>query len=171
MSTLLPSQWPALNTAIKADAQLNALPNDTDGCQTIANAFNLVNSPDWWVWKTSLTLAEATQDTSVDGTTFSWTQFISRTVQEQNGWLAMWGAQGRVNPSLPNVRQGFLDIFSGNQAAPIAQRTHLAAVGRRKARRAEKLYTTGAGTATNPALLDYEGFIDWQDVNAARNLG
>lgn len=168
---LTPAQLATLKADIAADVVLNAMPANSDGAFAIAEIYNALASPEFWVWRTNVGQAEIVSAISVDGTTFSWPQFIARTVQEQAGWREMFADGGWVNPSLPNVRQGFADIFSGAQAGPTAQRAHLLAIARRKATRIEKLFSTGTGSAAVPATMDanFQGPISWNDVQSARN--
>lgn len=169
--SLTPAQLQTLKADIAADSVLNAFPNNDDGAFAIAAAYNLAASPDYWVWKTSVTKSELVNSTSVDATTFNWTGngFIGRTVGELTAWQEMFNGSGAVNPSLPNVRQAFADIFSGTGNAT-ANRTHLLAVARRKATRIEKLFATGSGTTATPSILAFDGNINFIDVSQARNL-
>ena len=143
---------------------LEASPTSSDLAFAVAALYNLPAAVDHWVWKTSLTKHAAVSETSVDGTTFSFTQLIARTVNEQFGWQEMWNSTLSCNPSLPNVRQGFADVFSGAQAGPTAQRAHLLAMARRLATRVEKLLATGTGSTGTPAVMGYEGPLSYQDV-------
>ena len=150
-----------------ADAEcvaLEASPTNSDLAFAVAALYNLIASPDFWVWKTSLTKHAAISETSVDATTFSFPQLIARTVQEQFGWQELWNSTLTCNPSLPNVRQGFADVFSGAQAGPVAQRAHMLAMARRKASRVEKLLATGTGSTASPATMGAEGPLGFQDV-------
>lgn len=150
-----------------ADAEcvaLEASPGNSDFAFAVAALYNAVASPDHWVWKTSLAKHQVTSETSVDNTTFSFPQLIARTPQEQFGWQELWNSTLSCNPSLPNVRQGFADVFSGAQAGPTAQRAHLLAMARRKASRVEKLLAAGTGSTASPATLGYEGPLRGQDV-------
>lgn len=133
-----------------------------------AAAYNLNASPDFWVWKTSLSERECVEQPSPDSTTFSWPQYIARTEAERSGWNRLFSS-GVVNPALPNVRQAVADIFSGAQAAPTAQRAHLLAIARRLATRGEKLFSTGTGSTASPATMGSEGPITSQNVSEARN--
>jgi hypothetical protein len=166
---LTPAQSQTLQANIEADPVLNAIANTPDGNFEIAALYNLLASPDFWVWRTSVTEAEYVSQSGPDGTNWSWTQYIARTEPERDGWKRLMGP-GFANPSLPNVRQGLADIFSGAQAAPIAQRAHLTAMSRRKATRAEKLFATGTGSTASPATMVVEGTLDYHDVEQARNL-
>jgi hypothetical protein len=137
-----------------------------------AAAYNLAASPDFWVWRSRVSKDEFVNSTSIDGTVFSWTGtgFITRSAGEQAAWRELFDAQGYVNPSLPQVRTAFTDIFSGGTAPAPANRTHLATVGRRKATRAEKLFATGTGSTASPAVMGAEGILTDANVYAARQL-
>jgi len=169
---LTTAQLQSLKAAIVADDAFNAFEaNPTpDGAFAVADAFNLAATPDFWVWRTSVSKSELVnmQSTDADGSTtrsFIWAGngFITRSVGEQAAWQELFNGTGTVNPSLPNVRQAFTEIFSGTGNAA-SNRTHLANVGRRKAKRIEKVYATGTGTAASPATMTFEGSIAYQDV-------
>lgn len=166
---LTTAQLQTIKADIVADPTLAAIPNTHDDNQRIADAYNAAAAPDFLVWRTAVREAEYTNQASPQGTTWSWPAFIARSVGEQNGWARMF-APGSVNPSLANVRQGFADIFSGTQNNAPAQRTHLQDMSMRRATRAEKLFASGTGTTTAPAMLVFEGVITYIDVDNARNL-
>lgn len=141
--------------------------------QLIANAYNALASPVFWVWRTSVTKDEVVGKTSQDATTFTWAGngFITRSVGELMAWQELFGSDGTINPSLPQVRQAFTDIFSGTGNAAL-NRTHLATVGRRQATRVERIFATGTGTTTSPGLLVVEGLLGYMDIaNAFRSGG
>jgi hypothetical protein len=167
---LTPAQRATLRANIQADATLNTLVHNTNSAQTIADAYNAVASPDFWVWQTRVTKTDYVNSTSVDGTIFSYvgTGFITRAQGERDAWTDMFdNGEKAVNPSLVQVRQAFQDIFSGAVAPAPANRIHLATVSRRKATRLEKLFavaSSGPGTGTgalgatgNPGALVVEG--------------
>jgi hypothetical protein len=147
--------------------------------QTVADAMNAPHAPDFWVWRTAVTKAELVSSTSVDGTTFNWTGagFITRSQGERDAWRELFNGTQTVNPTLANVRQAFLDIFSGATAPAPANRTHLATVSRRKATVAEELFATGTGSTASPGVLAtgptgayVEGPLTAANVSEARNL-
>lgn len=153
--------------------QIKNIPNDSgDGNFAVASWYNLAASPDYWVWRTSVPKGEFVNATSVDGTTFNWTGagFIGRSQGERDAWREMFNGTNTVNPSLPQVRQAFADIFSGATAPAPANRTHMSAISRRLAKNGEKVFATGVGTTASPAVMGYEGNISLQDVNSALNL-
>ena len=168
---MTPAQLVTFKNDIAADGTLNALSRTEDSATVIAAAYNAAASPDYWVWRTSVTKNEYVSATSVDSTTFNWTGtgFIARSAGEQAAWRELFNGANACNPSLANVRQAFTDIFSGATAPAPANRTHLAAISRRKASRAEKLFATGAGSTAAPSLMGVEGVLTVQDVVAAWN--
>lgn len=170
-TVLTPNQLATLKADILADPAFATLKNSPDGRYAIAVAYNAVASPDFWVWKSYLTKSDAVNSTSADGTTFNWTGngFISRSLNEIAAWENLWNTSGAVNPSLAQVRAGFAAIFTGagNAAANL---THLQAMARRKATRAEKLFSSGTGSSGTPATMGFEGVVAFADVDAALNL-
>lgn len=162
------TQLQTLKADILADPILAAKPNNDDGNATIADAYNQPAVLDFWVWRTRVTQSEIVGSPSPDGTSWSWTVYINRSQGERDGWREMFADAGAINFGLTNVRQGLTDVFSG--AGGAAQRTHLLAIGRRKATRAEKLFATGAGSMATPATLAFEGSLTFRDVGDARSL-
>lgn len=171
-----------------AGQAVNSLPNDPDANAAVAGWYNLTASPDYWVWRTRVAKDEYANSTSSGGTTFAWTGagFITRAQGERDAWREMFNGAGvganAVNPSLPNVRQAFADIFSGATAPAPANRTHLGTVSRRRATNGEKIFVLAAtgvgndgvagnrGQTTNPDAMAFEGFVTPSDVQAARAL-
>ena len=166
---LTAGQQAALKADILANPSLAALPNNTDGAFAIREYYEVTATPDFWVWRTSISKAEAVQQAGPEGTTFNWVGngFITRSAGEQAAWRELFEG-GTCNPALANVRQAFSDIFSGSGNAA-ANRTHLLAVGRRKANRGEKLLATGTGSTASPATMGYEGSFTLDDIIDARN--
>lgn len=141
---------------------------------TLAALYNRLAAPDFWVWRTSVRKNEYTQSVGPEGTTFAWTGtgFIGRSQGERDAWRELFNGGGRgdgsVNPSLANVRQAFTDIFSGATAPAPANRAHMAAVSRRKATRAEKIFVADPqnGSTATPATMVFEGDITSDDMIA-----
>lgn len=165
------AQLQTIKADIAANGDLNTIPNTADGNVAVAALYNVTASLDFWVWRTQVTRGEYVNATSQDGTTFNWTGagFITRSQGERDAFRELFNHTGSVNPSLPNVRQAFQDIFSGGTAPAPANRTHMAAVSRRKASRVEKLLASGTGSTASPGLMGAEGPISGDDVQAARN--
>ena len=163
---LTPTQNAVVKADILANPDLNAIPNSADGAYAIADLYNKIAVPDFIVWKVRLHEQEITSLTSAEGTVWSWTAFISRTVGEQEGWSRMFNGTYTINPSLLQVRNGLADIFSGGTGA--AQRTHLTAISKEKATRLEKLLATGAGTTLDPATRVFVGNTNHSEIAEAR---
>lgn len=154
---LTQAQRATLKTNILANSDTFAL--FTNGDMTgLGILLNALASPDFWSWKTALSEVEVTQQTSVDGTTFTWVGngFITRSVGEQTAWARLFSIG--VNPSLASVRTAFTDILSGTGNAAL-NRTHLLAMARRKTTRTEKLFATGTGSTASPGTLTAEGIL------------
>lgn len=168
--SLTTAQLTTLKADILADPAFALIPNDPDGAFQIAVVYNTIVAPDFWIWRTSVGQLEIVTATSQDATDWSWPIYIARSAAERDCWREMFADGGSVNAALPNVRQGFQDIFSG--AGGAAQRTHLLAVTRRKATRVEKLFAVGTGTTISPATSEFlDGFtLSYTDVQTARNL-
>lgn len=162
---LTTQQKTAVKTDITNNSDLSANPNTEPGNFAIAALYNTNASPNFWVWKTTVTEAEIVGQPSIDATLFSWSVFINRSQGERDGWMRLFRS-GIVNPALSNVQAAIADIFSG--AGGAAQRTHILTTFRRKATRLEKLFATGTGSTAVPATLTYEGAVSLQDINEAR---
>lgn len=185
MSLTIP-QLTTLKADILADPILNANPNNPDGNQVIADAYNALAVPDYFVWRTSLTEKTVTTTKSNDGVTereFSWSGaggYISRSQGERDAWARLL-LDGAVNPTLANNRQAFADIFSGGTGEAANNRAHLLAHAVRGATRAQKLFSIPAtgpgnngalprGDRGNPDAMTVEASITRSDVESARNL-
>lgn len=159
---LSPAQLQTLKTSVLADPVLAAKPNNDDGNAAVAAAYNLAAVPDFWVYKTSVPLADI-GDAIVSTELAGLTQVNLTRLQA----IATYGPAG-INASKSDRRAAFDDIFSG--AGGTATRPALAVLWRRLATRAEKLFATGTGSTGSPATLVFEGAVSAQDVNTARNL-
>lgn len=164
----------AANAAVISGGQFNGtavqnVPHTSDGAFAVAAWYNLAASPDFWVWRFTVSKDEYVGSTSVDGTTFSWVGagYITRSQGERDAFIALFDAKGYANPSLASVRQAFSDIFSGATAPAPANRTHLTTVSRRKATRLEKLFAAGTGSTASPATMALEGPLATNDVQLA----
>ena len=171
---LTPAQLATLKAAIDADPTMSALPLNDDGATAIAVILNTIRSPDYWIWRTAVSKEEYVNGLGPEGTVFSWTGagFITRSVGERDAWRELFNSRGVANPSLTPVRQAFTDIFSGATAPAPANRTHLAAVSRRRATLVEWILrtNTAVGSTAAPDTMGAEGPVIYQDVVASRNL-
>lgn len=157
--TLSNAQLVSLKADIDADGVLSQIPNTTDGAFAIADAYNLLASPAFRVWRTSIPTKDVKKGVV-------WTEYIGRSVGEKSAFELMI-SNGILDASDPNIRQGIQDIFSGPGA--IGTRTNLTNMGKRDATRAEKLFATGTGSEASPATMTVEGLLSFNDVLSARN--
>ena len=164
MAELSESQKQTLKAYILADPVLSTkVSGPGTDYAGITDALNALAVPDFWGWRTSVSHSEIVTATSGDGTTWSWPAFIARSQGERDGWRQIF-ADGPINASLASVRQAFADIFSGSQNNAPAQRAHLLAIGRRKARVAEKLLASGTGSTASPATFVMDGSIHMTQI-------
>ncbi len=163
---LTSAQITTLKAAILAETDPAFVISRTAGATgEMAEYFNTPST--FVVWKTSLSEQFITSEVSNEGTVWSWSAFIARSLNEHNGWARMFNGIYSINPSLPQVRSGIADIFSGGTGA--AQRTHLLAIAKRKATKGEKIFATGTGDNATPGLMTFEGAISDYDVIRAIN--
>lgn len=161
------AQKALIKADIIANPDLNAFPNNLDGNYEIARLYGLTATPDFYVWRTEVTRAEVYHETSSDGTTWSWTTYKNQGATEQNAWVQMFMGD-RANFAKPNLRAGIAAIFTGSAQAN-AQRGHCLAMGRRLAKRGEKVLASGTGSTASPATMGFEGNLSVDDVESARN--
>lgn len=165
---LTPAQNAAIRADILASPDLNSIPNSEDGAFAVAALYNMVASPAFVVWKYDLHEQDITSLTSPEGTVWSWTAFINRSVSEQNGWARMFNGTYRINPSLVQVRNAINDIFSGGTGA--GQRAHILAIAKENSSRIEKLLANETvGTTATPATRTFVGRVTDRQIFTARN--
>jgi len=174
---LTQAQLAILKAAILADPTLNAWPNNADGNFEIAAALNQTATPDFFVWRSTLSRADIYHKVSAEGTSWNWTTYKAQSVTEQGAWVQMFmGDVGDFN--LDNLRLGVEAIFSGTPgSAQGIQRTHVYAAAKRKATRSTKLFAVGTGSLAVPAKLgvgtagEYiEGRLSTDEIERARLL-
>lgn len=158
------TQQATLKVFIEANPTWMAYVHNTDGAFAIAE--ELQNESTTVVWRTNVTESEITNNISDEATSWDWTEFIGRNAGEQRGYERMFRT-GTIDVSKPNVRQGFIDIFSGPGGAD--QRTHMAAISKRFANLLEELFATGTGTIVSPSTMEIEGNISYREI--ARIMG
>lgn len=154
---MTPAQLTALKADILASPDLAGFPNNSDGAFAIAALYNLPASPNFTVWKTSVTLQE------IMSNGFRWTDVDGLTAAKYRTWDLM-NSLGTIDPSKPNVRQGIRDCWGAGSQQESAILPHL----KRLATRGEKLFATGTGSDNSPATMTFEGNISYQDVEQAR---
>lgn len=158
------AQLQTLKATILADSALASQPMTSGGANVIASTLNLLATPDFYVWKTSVPVDEIMQNG------FDWTRVDNLTVGKARIWDWMMRT-GFINPSGANVRAGVLATFG--VAADLNTRQTVFNHCQRLASRVEKLFATGSGTTTTdqgigPAIMGFEGPLTSEDVQAAR---
>lgn len=182
---LTAAQLTTLKNDINADPTLSAYPNNVDGNIAIAQAYNLLAAPDFFVYRTNAPVAEIFDQ--VTWANFTPADAPDTTVQWTNRSLACQGkqfnlqiiTQGRetVNAAKTNIRAGLQDALTGlpsgtggttRTANWVGVRDNVLA---RKATRAEKLFASGGtgANAQNAATMGVEGDLQYTDVELARN--
>lgn len=162
---LTSAQLQALKANIAASSDLLVFPNNDDGNFAIAALYNLTAVPDFWVWRSDVTRSNIYNDTSPDSTSWDWTIYKGQSVPEQGAWTQMFMGD-RADFSKPNLRAGIAKIFGAGNA----NNAHCLSIGRRQARRIEKLLIAGgAGTPVAPATMAFEGLITPSQISDARN--
>lgn len=149
---------------VAADPAFSSLPHNSDGAFAIAAAYQLPASPDFYVWRTSVSQDEIMQNG------FDWTRVDNLSVGPARIWEWMFNNSERsFNPSKPNVRAGIDAVWKGT-AADLAVRAAVYLHCQRKANLLEKLFAIGSGTAMpngSPATMVIEGTLSYSDVQAA----
>jgi hypothetical protein len=126
----------------------------------IAQYYNTAATPSFTVWKSNVLIAEVGK--KINGTELAGLTQANLTRLQT---IAIFCAPG-VNPSLPDHRAFFDDVFSG--AGGTITRPALLALWKRLASNVEKLLATGTGTDPSPATLQYEGPISYVEISEAR---
>lgn len=161
------AQIAVLKADILADPALTNLPNSPDDNQRIADAENALATPDYWVWRTNVPSVEYRGASGI-----VWTEVDGLTVGKARIFEWLTGQLTLpINASDPNVRAGIANAF-GNTSTTA---TNLTTMGRRRARRIEKLLAVASpnasgtrGSTANPDTLTFEGTIPYTDVEKAR---
>lgn len=158
---LTPAQLLTLKTDIEADPAFASIPHTSDGAYDIAQAYALTASPDFIVWKTSVTRDEIMQNG------FDWVDVDNLTVGKARIWEWLFANINQtINPAKLNVRAGIDECWKGT-AAKLAVRAQVYVHCKRKANRFEKLFATGSGADESPATMAIEGTLNYSDVQQA----
>lgn len=163
---LTSAQKTTLKADILADPALSSQPNNSDGNTAIANAYNLTASPNWTIWRKSVSVTEIGDN--IVGTELAGLSSLNNTRLQTVVILSQAG----VNPSLADRRAFFDDIFSG--AGGAQTRAKLLILWKRLASRAQKLFSTGTGSDLSPATtasnVGDDFLLTADNVQEARNL-
>lgn len=150
MSHFSAQQKAIIKAYIQADPVLSLKPMTSSANGEIALALNGLASPDFIVWKPSVTKAEIQTDPG-----FDWTRVDNLSVGKARIWTEMFYT-GSVDPSQANIRAGIAAVWVGT-AADLAVRASVLALCTRKATIFEKLLATGTGSTGSPAIMAPEG--------------
>ena len=156
---LTTAQKTTLKAYILGDATLNAQPNTNVGNSVVAAALNALASPEFVVWKTSVSLTDV-------GKAFNGAEWAGMTSTNHTRLQSVALYASVVDPSKADIRAMFDDIWSG--AGGATTRTNLAAVWKRAALLIEKVFATGTGTTVSPATMGREGSITADEIEEAR---
>ncbi len=156
---LTSAQNTTLKAYIEADGTLNAFPLNSDGAFNIAKLLNLEESPVFTVWRTNVPNGEVG-----DGFDAGEVGNLTTANTSRLSAFADYSPDG-VNPSLPDRRAFFDDVFSVGGVTE----AKLLIVWKRLSTRGEAVFATGTGSDAVPALLDFEGNLSLSDVETARN--
>jgi hypothetical protein len=157
---LTTEQLAALKADILADEVLNAFPMNSDGAWAIAQLYNLAADPEWIVWKTDVSLEEIMRNG------MNWTRVDNLSVGKARIWD--WLSRlGTFDASKANIRAGIDATWVGT-TADLGVRAMVYTHCKRAATRIEKLFSTGTGSDASPATMGFEGQIQYQNVQQAR---
>lgn len=156
--SLTTQQQATLKAFVEADPVLSAYPHNTDGAYEIARLLQANASPEFIVWRTSVTKDEIMQNG------FDWVRVDNLSVGKARIWDWLFYNQGNVfNPSKVNVRAGVDECWKGT-AADLAVRNAVYVHCKRAANVLEKLFATGTGTTASPATMAVEGTIGYNEL-------
>lgn len=158
---LTPEQQATLKAFVEADPVLSTYPHTYDGAYDLTAEMQLTATPEFIVWRTSVTKDEIMQNG------FDWVRVDNLSVGKARIWEWLFDNQARTfNPSKVNVRAGIDETWKGT-AADLAVRAAVYAHCKRAANVLEKLFAAGTGTVASPATMVIEGRISYIDVHSA----
>lgn len=150
----------AIFNHINSSPDLSTYPPNSDGAFAIAVLLNEPATPTFIGWRTAVPMVEV-------GKAINGAELAGRTTGDNTRLqTVVLISGGFINPSLPDQRAMFDDIFSG--AGGQITRANLLALWKRAGSRAEKVCATGLGTDLSPGVFVFEGPISPQQVEAIR---
>jgi hypothetical protein len=156
--SLTTEQDAIINAWVLADPELSVLEPSSNAIYAIINKLALPSSPDFYIYKQSVTQDEIMQNG------FDWTQVDNQTVGKWRIWQALFDNTTKsINPSKANVRAGIDEAWKGT-APMLAVRTAIYVHCRKLATNLEKLFSTGTGTAASPGDCSYFGNVSYSDI-------
>lgn len=158
---LTTAQAQQIRNLIAGDPVLAAIPQTDDGAFAVRDALNVLATPAFIVWRTSVDQDEIMQNG------FDWARVDNLSIGKARIWEWMFQNANRAfNPSRANVRAGIDAAWVGT-AADLAVRAAVYVHCKRSATRAEKACASGAGSDASPAVLSFEGELSYLDVKQA----
>jgi hypothetical protein len=167
----------------RVSTQIKDVVEIADNYQFVADWYNLLAAPDYFVHRSDVTRGEVYKTTVSSGdsssgtaTSWDWTGYKNQGVPEQDAWKEMM--MGGCDFGSLNNRAGALAIF-GTAGAGGANRTHIFNVAKRRVTNLERLYVVDVpsppnntgnadgddrGSKTNPDVLGFEGSINGPQV-------
>ena len=158
---LTTAQLTTLKNYILTVPEWAALPLTGDAADFIAQQLKTPATPAFTVWKSAVNLEET-------GKAFNGAEWAGMTGANHTRLQTLAQYLSAYNPALPDIRAMFNDIWGG--AGGALTRAALLALWKRPANKLEKLFATGPGSDASPATLVVEGFVSYQEVEAARAL-
>lgn len=181
---------------IDADAILSALPRDGEGLQTVADALNAIDTPEFLVWRTNVAAQEIynaidwDKYTPVDTPSSSDAALASLQANrathirlKQENLQTMLLIQTAINASLVGIRKTLRDsciqIPAGTGGANVSSSGANAAtvlgVCRRPARRVERVLAKASAPSdttgtTAASVMGFEGVLTSNDIDRIRGL-
>lgn len=148
-------QKATLKTFIEADPVFSVMPRDRDSVAEIMRLMDLPASPEFVVWRTSITQDEIIER-GID-----WTQVDNLTVGQGRIWEWLFDNDDKdINPSKSGTRAAISECWKGT-AQKVAVATTILGYFKRPATILEKLLATGTGTTAVPATMSIEGSLSY----------
>jgi hypothetical protein len=157
---LTTAQIAIVKADIAANTDTNNIPAGSDGSWTIANLYNELAVPDYFVWRTNVPADEVMRNG------MDWTRVDNLSIGKARIWEWMTKL-GSFNASKANIRAGIDACWVGT-AADLAVRAAVYTHCNRPATRLEKLLAAGIGTVASPATMAYEGTVSYQNIDTVR---
>lgn len=160
---MTPEQHATLKSHIMANTNSGvvAAVAENDG-MTISIWYSQLSSPAFIVWRSQVPTREIDNAIEFSGAG----GFIARSAGERDAFM-MISSRGWIDPSKPNIRAAFSNIFSGSGAGAPETRAALLAVSKRTATNVEAVFASGTGSDASPATLVHEGPLSYEDAIAA----
>lgn len=178
---MTPAQLAAIKADIAANQTLSAYPNTNEGNTQIALFYNMIASPDYFVWQTAVSVqviydsvlwANYTPQDAPDGTA-TWTNRALACQCKQINLQTLLQGRDNINTAKAAIRTGLQDATTSlPSGASGASRSggwvSIQPALQRKATNVERLLATGVGTGVNPSTMSFEGRITADDIEQAR---